>query len=629
MQAGLLAAAAALSAVLLHAVQPLSSVNARMADLLVVGSEAASPVLIAAIDDATLDRYGRLADWDRSLHARALANLTSAGARVVAFDVLFAEAAPGDAAFAAALRASNSLLAAGFGGEGRPEGPGATDDLLFRELLGPHDALSEAAPVAHANLTPDPDGVVRAVPLVAASTSGERLPSLAYAAFARFFRRPPSMQIPTVDDRAHLLAPLAPPLGRLAPIEANWRLRVSYHGPTGSLERLSYADVIENRFDPALVANRAVLIGLTVTGAHDTFPTSFGGAEMPGVEVHANVLDQLFASRWLVRSPPWTVVLGEALALALLALAVARGSTKLVMSLGPALLLAGFLAVIAAAGNRVLVEPLYPALVLALGWVLALGTRLLDERAERQTIHRLFGRYVSPAVAAEVGRRVEAGELSLGGERREMTAMFADIRSFTSFTAEVEPEIAMQVVNEIMRVLIREVDAHGGFVNKFSGDGMLAVWNVPNEHPEHAAAAVSAAVQALAAWKTWRGSYPGLAEVVFAVGVHSGPAVAGILGTEDRSEYTVIGDTVNMAARLCAAAPGGSVWVSEAVACQLIGTGTLRDEGWHSFKGSSAPMRVWSLTPEGVPTPATAPVAGVRESAADRVLAGAQPGDGE
>ena len=135
--------------------------------------------------------------------------------------------------------------------------------------------------------------------------------------------------------------------------------------------------------------------------------------------------------------------------------------------------------------------------------------------------------------------------------------MFADIRGFPQLSGEVEPEVAMLVVNQIMQVLIRQVDAGGGIVNKFSGDGLLAVWNVPQAHPNHVGAAVAAAEAALREWASWSAGYPGVSDVQFAVGIDTGTAVAGIVGTEQRSEYTVIGDTVNLAARLCAAAPGG------------------------------------------------------------------------
>ena len=114
------------------------------------------------------------------------------------------------------------------------------------------------------------------------------------------------------------------------------------------------------------MANRPVLIGLTSTGAHDTFPTVFGGAEMPGVEVHANVLDQLLASRWLVRAPSSAVLVGEGLTLVLIVLALVRRPTRLLLILGPLLGAIWFAAIVIAGTNRVIVEPLYPSLVLGL-----------------------------------------------------------------------------------------------------------------------------------------------------------------------------------------------------------------------------------------------------------------------
>ena len=301
----------------------------------------------------------------------------------------------------------------------------------------------------------------------------------------------------------------------------------------------------------------------------------------------------------------------------LIVLALVRRSTRLLLILGPLLGAIWFAAIVIAGTNRVIVEPLYPSLVLGLAWVSALGSQLTAERAERQTVQRLFGRYVSTAVATEVARRVDSGELSLGGERHEITAMFADIRGFTQLSGEVEPEVAMLVVNQIMQVLIRQVDAGGGIVNKFSGDGLLAVWNVPQAHANHVGAAVAAAEAALREWASWSGGYPGVSDVQFAVGIDTGTAVAGIVGTEQRSEYTVIGDTVNLAARLCAAAPGGSLWVSDAVA-KVQRFAVLQDEGPQTFKGRAAPMRVWSLDPARSDTTAERPVRGVEPPAQRR-----------
>ena len=287
----------------LHALRPLSSINARMSDLLVVAPDTPSAVTIAAIDDATIAHYGRLAEWSRALHATAVENLTKAGARVIAFDVLFADPAPGDDRLRVALGGSTAVLATAFTGSGRVASGAGAETLDFDGFIAPLPSLAGVAQLAHANLTPDTDGVVRTVPLIASGPNGVRQVSLAYATLARFFVQSPSTDLPVADGTAHLLAPLPHPLGRFAPIEPGGRLRVSYVGPAGSIPRVSYGEIIENRFDPAAVANRPVLIGLTATGAHDTFPTVFGGAEMPGVEVHANVLDQLLASRWLVRHP--------------------------------------------------------------------------------------------------------------------------------------------------------------------------------------------------------------------------------------------------------------------------------------------------------------------------------------
>ncbi len=153
------------------------------------------------------------------------------------------------------------------------------------------------------------------------------------------------------------------------------------------------------------------------------------------------------------------------------------------------------------------------------------------------------------------------GELKLGGEEHEVTVAFADVRNFTSISEEIQPEELVRALNTYLSIIINAVLKYDGVINKFGGDSIMAVWNVPIESEGHALLAIKAAVYAQRAIKEMQEKETTLPKMEFGIGMNTGQAVAGSMGSEDRLEYSVIGDAVNTAARLAGATPGGKVWI--------------------------------------------------------------------
>jgi len=178
----------------------------------------------------------------------------------------------------------------------------------------------------------------------------------------------------------------------------------------------------------------------------------------------------------------------------------------------------------------------------------------------QRDLQDLFGRYVSPPVAAELAERADRGQLDLGGERREITVMFGDIRGFTPLSASMEPEELVALLNAHFEIIVSRIMENGGIVNKFAGDAVMAFWNAPQEQAEHAKLACRAAIEAQEELGRLAASGP---PVQWGFGINTGVALAGNVGSGKRQEYTVIGDAVNIAARLCGIAPGGEVWIGE------------------------------------------------------------------
>jgi adenylate cyclase len=242
----------------------------------------------------------------------------------------------------------------------------------------------------------------------------------------------------------------------------------------------------------------------------------------------------------------------------------------------------------------------YPPAALALVTVVGLAYRAVAERASRQELEELFGRYVSPPVAEELVERADRGDLRLGGELREVTVMFADIRGFTPMAERMEAEELVDLLNRCFDVMVSEIMKHRGIVNKFAGDAVMAIWNAPKEEPDHVLLACSAAI---AAQRELDSLGPGEPVARFGFGIHSGVALAGNVGAVGRLEYTVIGNSVNLAARLAQAAGPGQIWVSEQTFQRVQDHLKAEQMPPQHLKGIETPVSAYSLTWE-VPEPA-------------------------
>jgi adenylate cyclase len=203
----------------------------------------------------------------------------------------------------------------------------------------------------------------------------------------------------------------------------------------------------------------------------------------------------------------------------------------------------------------------YPPLAIVGSFVVVNLHNIASERTEKGQIKKTFGRYISTPVVNEILQTMDKGGLKLGGEQREVTVMFADVRGFTSLSEEIQPEELVRVLNIYLSAVIKAVLKYGGTVNKFGGDNIMAIWNVPMPCDNHALRAIKAAMEAQRAIKELQESDPALTRMEFSIGINTGKAVAGNLGSEDRVEYSVVGDAVNVAARLTAAAEGRKVWI--------------------------------------------------------------------
>lgn len=502
-------------------------------------------IVVLAIDQRSLDELNDIAGswpWPRSVHGELLAALEPHAPAAVAFDIMFNEAdsfrPDSDQVFKEIVAAQDNLFFASLnlvdgnagplallpGSFGAVRGEGADPDARATLLL-PHVLDEGSMRGGLINFEADADGTGRHYRLYRA-VDGWRLPYLA-ATLARFTG---------------------------ATLPGRERVRLHWFGQAPLT--IAYSELFKDleQREPVLaptLAGKIVLVAATAPGMHENRPTPLGQHTL-GVHVIATALANLRAGDWLRDWPArWPLA---ALLLAGLVLAFHRRANTVHSALG---LGAASVAVLGGAwlGLQANVyAPVGAALLLAwLGYGLLTIEAQWLERRQREATVGIFGRFLDPRVVEGL---VESGELDRDRkpEAREISILFSDIRGFTTLSETRTPE---QVVDLLNRYFSRQVDVifrHGGTLDKFIGDAIMAFWNAPTETPGHAAKAVAAALDMTLALDDFKrelqANGEGLGEFDIGIGLHSGPAVVGFLGSDSRMEYTAIGDTVNLASRI-------------------------------------------------------------------------------
>jgi adenylate cyclase len=356
--------------------------------------------------------------------------------------------------------------------------------------------------------------------------------------------------------------------------------------------------VVTGEIPPEAFAGKIVLVGATTPTLHDIFPTPFASQSgMSGIEIHANTLETLLQDIPLRRAPrvlvPVVAVLAGAAA-AFTATALRPLPAFGILAAG----LAGYLAASHGAflWGRSWMQVVPVPLALLITYAGTVAKNFTREQREKRRLSRFF----SPAVVAEIIRYKDDAKLAAG--RRRMTVLFSDIRGFTSMSEKMEPEEVVTFLREYLTVMTEAVFKHGGTVDKYIGDAIMALYNVPFEAPDHARRAVRTALefqerlQPLA--ERFAAKYGGT--LACGVGIHTGDAVVGTIGSEQRLEYTAIGDTINLGSRLEGLTKEFSVPIimSEATAAEVAGQFGTRDLGEVTVKGKAIPVKIYAVLGE-------------------------------
>lgn len=522
------------------------------------GADIDDKIVIVAIDEKSLEQLGRFSSWPRSYHAELINTLAEAGARVIVFDVLFSEPAPDDEELVASMKQAGNVILPFICTLQAPQPAVSGEATASGTIIKPLEQFEESAlALGHANMAPDEDGVVRRLALLLPDNEHPE-PALALTAIAKYLRRTEIIESLPEDNYLSFA-------GRAIPLDDASNMLINYRvNPATplSFEAVSYADVLRNAISPETFRDKLVLIGVTATGFGDILWTPMGRA-MSGVELHAQAMHTILTGNFLKPAPAKVTFLSIIFLALLCGLAVLRLRTPLAILSATFLGIIYFLISFYFFDHGIQLDMLYPPLAIAGSFVGVNLHNVVSEQHEKSEITKTFGRYVSPSVAKMILEGLDKGSLKLGGEERIATILFADVRNFTGFSEEINPQELVSILNRYLSVIIKAVLQHDGMINKFGGDSIMAIWNVPINSAEHALLAVKAAVTAQQALRELQERAQNLPKMEFGIGINTGNVVAGNMGSVVRLEYSVIGDAVNIAARLAGAAPGGGVWIGK------------------------------------------------------------------
>ncbi len=271
-------------------VQPFHGINLWLSDQLFISKPPSPNIVILGVDDDTLETYGTWASWPRSLHTRAINNLSNAGAKVIAFDILFADRASDDEVMALAVKSAGNIVLPLIGSGYQPSGDSR---ITYSHILLPVSSLERAsANIGHANLSPDPDGTVRRLPLVIADSNGHTYPAFSLAVLHTLFAVPPTQEYSRQGGVLRVL-------DRDIPVDTNYRFRINFTSEDQSRPYISYGDVIKGDFDPLAVENKIVLIGMTATGDLDKWAVPISSGKTSGIFIHATIIDNILRQQFL------------------------------------------------------------------------------------------------------------------------------------------------------------------------------------------------------------------------------------------------------------------------------------------------------------------------------------------
>ena len=573
--------------------------------------EPGGEIVLAVVDEKSIAREGKWM-WPRSKFSELIEKLSSAGVRIIAFDIGFLEPdnsrvadiisriqkqsrqsdhpnreldalleklmteSSDDQRLARAIGDSNAIVVLGYFFQMNP-----TTALPLREVqLQQHQqnihhskyslerysslearrvplfrgiypqsniaVLAEAASHSgYFNMLPDRDGVVRWLPAVVQFRETLYAP-LSLVTAGAFLKQPLAVHIDDYGVRQVGIGPT------LIPTDEEGRILLNYRGAEKTFPHIPITDILQGTVSSDRLKDKIVMVGATAVGIYDLRVTPFGEV-FPGLEIHANLIDSILAEDFLHR-PQWVSIF-DLLAIFAAGLCMGLVLPRVSVIPGLAAMLGIFLGYILFCqylfvGHGLVLNIVYPLSVLLLVYLSITAQRYFAETRQKRFIKDAFSTYLAPSVVKQL---IESPEnLELGGEERDITAFFSDVQGFTSISETLSPTQLVELLNEFLTEMTDIILQHEGTVDKFEGDAIIAFFGAPNQLSDHATRACHASVQMQQKLNEMRHKWKsdGRPTLKMRIGLNSGRAVVGNMGSASRMDYTMMGDMVNTAARL-------------------------------------------------------------------------------
>lgn len=527
--------------------------------------ELTEDIVIVAIDPKSLSTPSQgglngFSSWPSAYYGQVLDTIEAQNPSAVLFDILFAVESNGIKRAELAMIAENSGDSLSFAENvlGYLQTPHPYD-LAFAEALGRYDNEYLIKSAAGENtLDPQTDSFVYESSFKPLELY-EKNTNLAYynvsvseesQNMGSIFAIPLRFSVDGVIEEHADLKLVREHLGADFPLEIpteEGQMLINYAAPSYSYPMISFADVYYGQVDPSVFENKIVLIGATAAILQDLQYTPIDqDSPMPGIEIHANAIQTILDEAYLVKEG----TVGFLITIAVLSMGMVFLTLFAPILVGSGVLVASIVAFPFYAQWRfnhgTVIDLIWPVFALLASYLTALAYRNFTEFAEKRKLKTAFSRYVSPELAEQITEKPEL--LELGGEKRNITALFLDIENFTNLSEGLQPQEVVKVINIYFDALSQVIMSFGGSVDKYEGDAIMALFGAPVPSTDHAVRACRAALAIQARMKDLNAQMG--YKLNIRVGLATGDAIVGNMGSSQRFDYTAMGDTVNTASRL-------------------------------------------------------------------------------
>jgi len=527
----------------------------------VYSNEVRSDIIIVAIDDASLATIGAW-PWNRSVFAELITKIDQSKAKTIGIDVTFLEPREGDFELQEAIDQSQTPVV-------------LASKIANQESLNP---ILNSPSIGFTNIIQDNDGIVRKT-LLNFQVQNEILPSFSQSIYSSYLEHHPKQ-------------------AELSKWNSELPSQVNFIYESGEFNTVSALDIINNTYNPNDLKDKIVLIGSTAkdlrTGLVDNV-SKIGGVRIAGVTLHAYMTSALLNKDLLFPISPLQNVL-ISLLIILILLYIFKRITKIlsdiIIALGLSLI---FLILASLVFDKGVIIPSVSYLIIIAGTTIySLITRYFHEKKHREFISKAFTQYMNPQLLHTLIDKPEL--LQLGGSKKEMTILFSDIRSFTNLSEALSAEELVSLLNSYLDKMSHVVFDHEGIIDKFIGDAIMCFWNSPLHDPLHAIHGIQTAIAMSEALKEFNNEYDG-PNLAVGIGVHTGEVIVGNMGSTKRFDFTVIGDNVNLSARLEGLTKkyGLEIIISEATLSQVseIPGYITRKIDTMTVKGKNLPVTIY------------------------------------